>query len=90
VVDGLATKNDVFAAALRAKNQGQLHTALAGFDSYLSQYPDGELVENATAQRMNILEKIDHPRAVAAAKQYLARWPNGFARDEAQAIVSAP
>lgn len=90
VVDGLATKNDVFAAALRAKNQGQLHTALAGFDTYLSQYPDGELVENASAQRMSILSKIDPPRAVAAAKQYLARWPNGFAREEAQAIVSAP
>ncbi|MGZ3421609.1 MAG: FecR domain-containing protein [Polyangiales bacterium] len=88
--DGLATKNDVFASALRAKNQGQLHTALAGFDSYLSQYPDGELVENASAQRMNILAKIDRPRGVAAAKQYLARWPNGFAREEAEAIISSP
>jgi ferric-dicitrate binding protein FerR (iron transport regulator) len=90
IADGLATKNDVFAAALRAKSQGQLHTALAGFDSYLSKYPDGELVENATAQRMNILSKIDPPRGIVAAKQYLARFPNGFAREEAEAIVAAP
>ena len=88
-VDGLAAKNDLFASALAAKRRGELSAALTGFETYLSKYPSGELVESATAQRMNILGKIDPARGAVAAKEYLAKWPNGFAREEAEAMISA-
>ena len=88
--DGLVAKNDLFASALAAKRRGELQVALAGFETYLSKYPKGELVESASAQRMSILAKIDPARAAVAAKQYLATWPNGFAREEAEGLVSNP
>lgn len=87
-VDPLAAKNDLFASALAAKRRGELRVALAGFESYLTKYPGGELVESASAQRMGILAKLDPARAVVAAKEYLAKWPNGFAREDADAIIN--
>jgi len=89
-VDALAAKNDLFASALAAKRRGELHVALAAFESYLTKYPSGELVESASAQRMAILGKLDSAKAAVAAKQYLASWPNGFAREEAEALSKGP
>jgi hypothetical protein len=37
---------------------------------------------------MRLLRAGQSPRAVAAARQYLARYPNGFAYAEAEAIVA--
>jgi hypothetical protein len=87
-VDGLAAKNDLFASALAAKRRGELQVALNGFETYLSKYPGGELAESAAAQRMSILGKIDPARAAVAAKEYLAKWPKGFAREEAEALAN--
>jgi ferric-dicitrate binding protein FerR (iron transport regulator) len=87
--DGLAAKNDLFASALAAKRKGDLASALSGFEAYLAQYPGGELAESASAQKMDILSKIDPTRAVSAAHEYLARYPNGFAREQAESILSA-
>lgn len=85
--DGLAEKNDLFSSALAAKRRGDLRTALSGFGAYLTQYPGGELAENAAAQRLGLLSTLDPPRAAAAAREYLARWPKGFAREEARALA---
>lgn len=87
--DGLAEKNDLFSSALAAKRRGDLRTALSGFSAYLTQYPGGELAENAAAQRLGLLSTLDPPRAAAAAREYLARWPKGFAREEARALAGA-
>jgi hypothetical protein len=84
--DGLAQKNDLFSTALAAKRRGDVRAALAGFDAYLAHYPGGELAENASAQRMSILAKLDAARGTAAARDYLAHWPNGFAREEARTL----
>jgi hypothetical protein len=87
--DALAAKNDLFSSALAAKRRGDLRTALSGFDAYLSQYPGGELAENAAAQRMGILARLEPARATTAARDYLARWPKGFAREEARSLTGA-
>jgi hypothetical protein len=89
VRDGLAAKNDLFSSALAAKRRGDLRTALSGFDAYLAQYPGGELAENAAAQRMGILARLEPARATTAARDYLARWPKGFAREEARSLTGA-
>lgn len=88
--DGLSAKNDLFAAALAAQRRGELTTALAGYDAYVARYPQGELVESASAQRMVLLARLDRTRAVAAARDYLARWPAGFARADAESILATP
>jgi hypothetical protein len=89
-VDTLGTKNDLFAHALSARRRGDLRGALDGFESYLAHYPTGELAESASAQRMELLGKLDPSQAAAAARDYLARWPAGFARSDAESILATP
>jgi hypothetical protein len=83
----LAAQNDLFASAVSAKRQGNYHRALAGFDRLLAQYPGSPLTESATVERMRVLRLADPGRAPVAAKDYLARYPRGFARAEAQTIA---
>jgi ferric-dicitrate binding protein FerR (iron transport regulator) len=87
VKDGLAAQNDLFSSALAAKRRGDLRTALSGFDAYLAHYPGGGLAENAAAQRMSILATLEPAKAKGAARDYLARWPQGFAREQARTLV---
>ena len=85
----LAAENDLFAEAVRAKRRGRLADAAHLFDELISTYPRGPLVESATVQRMKVLSTIDAAAGARAAQDYLARFPNGFARPEAQALASA-
>lgn len=85
--DLLALRNELFSTALAAKRRGELPAALSGFDEYLARFPGGELAENAAAQRIGLLAKVDPSRAAAAARAYLTRWPTGFAQQEARALV---
>ncbi len=84
----LAEQNDIFESGLTAERDGLTMGAISDFERYLSLYPNGPLAEHASVRRMNLLRTVDHPRAVQAAKDYLARYPNGFARSEATAIVA--
>jgi ferric-dicitrate binding protein FerR (iron transport regulator) len=79
----LGDQNDLYAEALAAKRRGAGGTAVQLFDRYIAAYPGSPLAESATAERMKLV------RTRAAAQQYLARYPNGFARADAQAILSA-
>ncbi len=84
----LAEQNDLFAAAASAKHRGDVRGALTALDRFLALYPGGPLAESATVERMRLLQTTRSGRAPAAAKDYLARYPNGFAHGEAEAIVS--
>jgi hypothetical protein len=84
----LAQQNDLFADAMAAKRGGDAPGAIARFDSFLARYPSSPLAESAASHRMKLLREVDRPRAVDAARAYLARWPNGFARAEAEAIIA--
>jgi hypothetical protein len=92
----LAAQNDLFQAAVRARRKGRAGEALALFERYLDQYPDGSLCESALAQEMRLLAAGAGPggvattgTAAAAARRYLARFPDGFARDEARTLIRA-
>ena len=80
----LTQQNDLFTAGLDKKRAGDLAGARAAFDRYLALYPGGALAESATVEKMRLL-KGEPARAVA--KSYLGRWPKGFARAEAQALL---
>ena len=84
----LGEQNDLFAEAIVAKREGESQTALATFDRFLATYPASPLAQSAAVERMRLLRAAQSPRAATAARQYLARYPNGFARAEAEDILA--
>ncbi|AKV02277.1 hypothetical protein AKJ09_08940 [Labilithrix luteola] len=86
----LAEQNDLFDTGMQKKRAGDLSGALATFERLIAAYPEGPLGENASVERMRVLgslEQNSHPvRAAAAARDYLARYPSGFAREEARKL----
>ncbi len=84
----LVEQNNAFAEAVAYKNNGQHAAAVAAFERFVAKYPSSNLAENAAAERMKLLLADDHPRGVAAARQYLRRYPNGFAQADAKAAIS--
>jgi hypothetical protein len=85
----LATQNDMFAEAASLKRTGDVAGALAAFERLLSRYPAGPLAESASVERMRLLKMVAPERAAAGAREYLARYPAGFARAEAESLVQA-
>ncbi len=83
----LGGQNDLFDAATSARRRGDVAGAIAGYERFLAKHPTSPLAENARVERMRLLAATDHTRAVAAADDYLAHHPNGFARKEALALA---
>jgi hypothetical protein len=84
----LAQENDLYAAASRASREGNEALALSSLNSLLSRYPNSPLAQNARVDRFRALARSGRAQeAVAQARRYLADYPNGFARDEAKALV---
>jgi hypothetical protein len=88
VVSSLGEQNDLFAEAILAKHRGESQTALTTFDRFLTAYPASPLAQSAAVERMRLLRAAQSPRAAAAARQYLARYPSGFAAAEAEALLA--
>jgi hypothetical protein len=84
----LAEQNDLFASAVAAKQAGDAPVALERFEAFTARYPSSPLAESAAAHRMKLLRAVDPGRAAMAARAYLSRWPDGFARAEAEGILS--
>lgn len=85
----LAAQNQLFAEATAAKRRGNVAAAIAGYDQFLARYPSSSLAETAAVERLRLLVASDRTRAVDAARTYLLRYPNGFAREEARVVVSS-
>ncbi|MGH7439272.1 MAG: FecR domain-containing protein [Polyangiaceae bacterium] len=85
----LAGQNDLFAQGKAAWRRGDGSGALAAYDHLLARYPGGQLAESAWVERMRVLRSIAPDRAPACAREYLARYPSGSARPEAEALVQA-
>ena len=84
----LAEENNVFADGMLARRSGNLPLALDKMERFLEKYPASHLAENAAAERMRLLRALDPAKATAAARHYLQRYPGGFARAEAEAILA--
>jgi hypothetical protein len=83
----LAEENNLFAEGMLARRNGNVPLAVEKMERFLDRYPASHLAENAAAERMRFLRALDPAKATAAARQYLQRYPNGFARAEAEAIL---
>jgi FecR protein/Outer membrane lipoprotein len=84
----LAQENDLYAAASRASREGNDALAISDLSGLLARYPNSPLAQNARVDRFRALNRSGRGQeAVAQARRYLADYPNGFARDEAKALV---
>jgi hypothetical protein len=83
----LAEQNDMYSSAIAARERGDSDTAIAAFDRLIAKYPSCPLAENAFAERMKVLARAKSPRALQAARDYLVRYPAGFAREDANTIL---
>ena len=84
----LAEQNRLVEAAELAQRGGMPTLALERLEQLITRYPDAELAHNARVERFRLLERSGrHAEAVEAARAYVARHPNGFARQEAEHLL---
>jgi TolA-binding protein len=86
----LGRQNDLFAGAVAARRRGDVPAAIQAYQDLISRFPSSPLVENAIVERMRLLASSHDERARDEARRYLARYPNGFAVDEARRVVDTP
>jgi len=84
----LAEENRLFQVGLSARNAGDALAAADAFGLLLGRFPRSVLAEQALAERFRALERAGRTSgAVAAARRYLAAYPRGFARVDAERIA---
>jgi TolA-binding protein len=65
-------------------------TALAWYDRYLAEAPDGAHVSDALGRKMTLLQRSNRrAEALAVAHDYLQRFPRGTYAHAAHALVRA-
>jgi outer membrane protein assembly factor BamD (BamD/ComL family) len=84
----LVEQNDLFAEGVAARRRGDTTGAISAYRRLMQKYPSSALVENAMIERMRLFAKSDAELAREEARRYLARYPSGFARAEAQRMAS--
>ena len=84
----LAAQNALFAEASAARRRGDAASALAAYDRLAARYPSSPLAESAYVERMRMVAATDPRRGAEAARLYLARYPHGFARSEADDFLA--
>jgi hypothetical protein len=84
----LAEENRLFQAGLSARNTGDSARAAEAFATLLTRYPRSVLAEQALAERFRALERAGRlSAAVISARRYLAQYPRGFARADADRLT---
>jgi TolA-binding protein len=84
----LGEQNQLFIDAVHARKEGRPAEALRGLERLLQAHPSGPLTEAAMAERLTLLRDGDRAAAAVAARAYLSRFPDGFARAEAEALAA--
>jgi outer membrane protein assembly factor BamD (BamD/ComL family) len=84
----LGEQNALFAVAVDARRRGDTSGAIAALEQLISRYPSGPLDESARVERLRVLRGAASSRTEGVARDYLARYPNGFARAEAEAVLA--
>jgi hypothetical protein len=84
----LREENTLYQAALSARNSGDSVGAADAFALLLARYPRSVLREQALAGQFRALDRAGRSSAATvAARRYLASYPNGFARADAERIA---
>ncbi len=80
----LEAQNRLYARAVAAGQAKRDEEAAALFGQLIREYPAGPLLETAAVEQMRALGRLTPARRSAAARSYLERFPNGYARSEAE------
>jgi ferric-dicitrate binding protein FerR (iron transport regulator) len=86
----LAEQNDLFGGAMSARRRGDRQGALERFFELERRFPASPLGEASMVERMRLVTSHDREAGRAIAREYLARYPDGFAGAEARALVAEP
>lgn len=86
----LSDQNDKFERAIQARQNEDLATALRLYREFVQEFPASPLAQNARVEVMRLLLQSNKSAAAQAARDYLQRYPAGFAREEAKRILAAP
>jgi hypothetical protein len=86
----LAEETALLEHAMTASRAGNSERAVTLLDEHLEKYPGSQLARNAELERLRALERTGNlATARAAARRYLARYPDGMGSDEARRIALA-
>jgi FecR protein len=80
----LAAQNDLFAQGVALRRQGDVGGALRTFNELIRRFPSSPLAENAMVERLRMLMARGDASRADEAERYLARYPRGFAVQEAR------
>lgn len=84
----LAAENDQYQKGVSAARAGDDRRALAAFETFLARYRGSPLAQSAEVERFRALKRLGRvEEASRRARQYLAAYPAGFARVEAQSVA---
>jgi ferric-dicitrate binding protein FerR (iron transport regulator) len=86
----LAEQNDLFGRAVAARRRGDRQGALERFFELERRFPTSPLGEASMVERLRLVASHDREAGRAIAREYLARYPEGFAAAEARALVGEP
>jgi hypothetical protein len=86
----LAEQNDLFGRAVAARRRGDRQGALERFFELERRFPSSPLGESSMVERLRLVSGRDREAGRAIAREYLARYPEGFAAAEARALVAEP
>jgi ferric-dicitrate binding protein FerR (iron transport regulator) len=86
----LAEQNDLFGRAVAARRAGDRQGALERFLELERRFPSSPLGEASMVERMRLVAGRDRDAGRAIAREYLARYPEGFAGAEARALMREP
>ncbi len=84
----LAEENRRFSQVLQARQQGDTDGALVLLDALRRDFPHGHLEEDAAAEELRLVAGVDPVRARTAARNYLSRFPRGYARALAEELLT--
>jgi len=84
----LGAENDQYQRGVGAARAGDDRKALAAFETFLAHYPASPLAQSAEVERFRALKRLGRiEEASRRARRYLAAYPSGFARAEAQSVA---
>ncbi|HEY2511498.1 MAG TPA: FecR domain-containing protein [Polyangiaceae bacterium] len=84
----LGEENQLLSSAIAASRSGDYAGAVATLNDLLRRFPSTTLAQEAHVERFRALAHAgDSAAAAREARQYLALYPDGFAREEAKALA---
>jgi TolA-binding protein len=87
----LAEQNRLFADAMTARDRGDDAVAIQMLEGFIRQFPACPLTEDAHVELFRaFVHRGDRGEAARIARQYLAVYSDGFARDEARVLALEP